>query len=127
MNWRRRHDLDLEDIAHFGIVTFGYAQAEAYQDGLIQQFELLAEHPRIGLELEEREGVLRFGYGFTRDLLYVRRGRVYRPPGTARADGCVVASIAAWFCTYKMHHLHVNRRSNATLDWTKNDLSILVN
>lgn len=72
--------LDLEDIAHFGIVTFGYAQAEAYQDGLIRQFELLAEYPRIGLELEEREGVHRFGYGshvifytFDQDVLVVRR------------------------------------------------------
>ena len=72
--------LDLEDIAHFGIVSFGYAQAEAYQDGLIQQFELLAVHSRIGLGLEEREGAHRFGYGshvifFTldADVLIVRR------------------------------------------------------
>ena len=72
--------LDLEEIALFGITTFGYAQAEAYQDGLVRQFETLAEYPRIGLELKERRGVHRFGYGshvifysFDEDALVVRR------------------------------------------------------
>lgn len=75
-----RARLDLEDIALFGIHTFGYDQAEAYQGGLVRQFETLAEFPRIGLELEDRKGVHRFGYGshviiysFDANSLVIRR------------------------------------------------------
>ena len=55
MTWRttRRADLDIAGIYVHGERTFGIRQAEHYQAGLFQTFDMLAENPRLARERPE--------------------------------------------------------------------------
>jgi len=44
---------DLLKMFLYGFETFGLTQAEAYRDGMIQCFELLAANPRLGRMADE--------------------------------------------------------------------------
>jgi toxin ParE1/3/4 len=46
-------DDDLLKMFVYGFETFGLAQAEAYRDGMIQCFELLADNPRLGRKADQ--------------------------------------------------------------------------
>ncbi len=41
---------DLDDLYGFGILNYGLGQADKYYDGLIERFDLLAQHPSWGSE-----------------------------------------------------------------------------
>jgi toxin ParE1/3/4 len=54
---------DISNIAHYGISTFGLAQALKYHSGLESRFELLAQFPRIGTPTYDlRSGLYRYPY-----------------------------------------------------------------
>ena len=55
MTWRPTHraDLDLAGIYVHGEATFGVGQAERYQNGLFEAFDMLAENPRLAHEHTE--------------------------------------------------------------------------
>lgn len=56
--------IDIEDIAHHGIVKFGIEQAALYHDEMFKQFDLIAEYPQLGRLIEPNHLELyRFGYG----------------------------------------------------------------
>ena len=44
---------DVDYLYEYGIINFGLPQADQYYDGLIEQFELLADNPLIGKNSEE--------------------------------------------------------------------------
>jgi toxin ParE1/3/4 len=46
-------DDDLLKMFIYGFETFGLTQAEAYRDGMIQCFELLADNPRLGRKADD--------------------------------------------------------------------------
>ena len=41
-------DADLLRMFLYGFETFGWTQAEAYREGIMRCFELLADNPRLG-------------------------------------------------------------------------------
>jgi toxin ParE1/3/4 len=41
---------DLDDLYVFGILNYGPDQADKYDDGLTERFDLLAQHPSWGSE-----------------------------------------------------------------------------
>jgi plasmid stabilization system protein ParE len=52
-------------IAEQGVELFGFNLAELYQQALLDQFELLAEHPRLGRPVGSAQypEALKFGVG----------------------------------------------------------------
>ena len=52
-------------IAEQGVERFGFNQAELYQQALLDQFELLAVHPRLGRPVASARypEALKFGFG----------------------------------------------------------------
>jgi toxin ParE1/3/4 len=55
---------DIEAVAEYGAIQFGVEHAALYHDELIKQFQLLAEHPRIGRQIEPGAlGMHRFAFG----------------------------------------------------------------
>lgn len=44
---------DVDRLYEYGILNFGLRKADSYYDGLREQFEFLAESPRIGKDSEE--------------------------------------------------------------------------
>lgn len=52
MTWRTTHvaDLDIANIYAHGERTFGAEQAERYQNGLFQAFDMVAANPRLSHE-----------------------------------------------------------------------------
>ena len=52
-------------IAEQGVERFGFNQAELYQQAMLDQFELLAEHPRLGRPVKSARfpDALKFGFG----------------------------------------------------------------
>lgn len=54
---------DVDRLYEYGILNFGLRKADSYYDGLIEQFEFLAESPRIAKNSEElAANLLRFHY-----------------------------------------------------------------
>lgn len=59
----RRAEEDIIEIFAFGCERFGEAQAEAYGDGMIHVFALLADNPRMGRAADQiAPGVRRHEY-----------------------------------------------------------------
>jgi len=59
-NYRKTNaaELDLEDIAYFGMQRFGVLKAQEYQNGLEERFEAIAENPMLYQGVDD----IRVGY-----------------------------------------------------------------
>ena len=49
----KQADQDIENIATYGMLTFGIRQARKYHDGLARSFEFLSENPLAARERDE--------------------------------------------------------------------------
>ena len=57
-------ELDIGNLYTYGVLEYGLRQANQYFDGLIEQFELLAENPNIGYNSNElAPNLQKFPYG----------------------------------------------------------------
>lgn len=77
----READADIVDMLNYGTKSFGWAAAEAYAQSFDPRFELLIEHPQIGMAHPELRPNLRslphhshrIYYSVEGEVLIVRR------------------------------------------------------
>ena len=62
---------DLDVVARWGAKRFGYAQSEAYEQQLVEMFDMLAANPYVAQERRAQQSMVRLMPCGSHNILYV--------------------------------------------------------